>query len=72
MCIGQGSAGISEAHVMPSACVRVAVIVGKQGPIFRHLPSACLRRWGLDGYFHMVRGKNMCGVADCAAFPLVP
>eukprot|EP00752_Nemacystus_decipiens_P016411 g14668.t1 len=28
--------------------------------------------WGIDGYFHMVRGKNMCGVADCAAFPLVP
>ncbi|CAN0260942.1 unnamed protein product [Hapterophycus canaliculatus] len=30
------------------------------------------RSWGIDGYFHMARGKNMCGVADCAAFPLVP
>eukprot|EP00904_Undaria_pinnatifida_P001416 jgi/Undpi1/11275/HiC_scaffold_30.g13573.m1 len=28
--------------------------------------------WGLDGFFHMARGKNMCGVADCAAFPFVP
>ncbi|CAB1119846.1 unnamed protein product [Ectocarpus sp. CCAP 1310/34] len=28
--------------------------------------------WGLDGFFHMARGKNMCGVADCASFPLVP
>lgn len=28
--------------------------------------------WGLNGFFHMVRGVNMCGVADCASFPFVP
>jgi len=27
--------------------------------------------WGIDGYFHIVRGKNMCGLADCASFPVV-
>ncbi|CAM9288002.1 unnamed protein product [Choristocarpus tenellus] len=28
--------------------------------------------WGLNGYFHIARGKNMCGLADCASFPQVP
>ncbi|XP_038623519.1 pro-cathepsin H [Tachyglossus aculeatus] len=26
--------------------------------------------WGLDGYFLMERGKNMCGLADCASYPI--
>jgi hypothetical protein len=25
----------------------------------------------MEGYFWMVRGKNMCGVSDCASFPIV-
>lgn len=25
--------------------------------------------WGLQGYFLLQRGTNMCGVADCASFP---
>ncbi|KAK1377843.1 Cysteine protease [Heracleum sosnowskyi] len=27
--------------------------------------------WGLDGYFKMELGKNMCGVATCASYPIV-
>ncbi|KAG9452516.1 hypothetical protein H6P81_005420 [Aristolochia fimbriata] len=27
--------------------------------------------WGLDGYFKMVMGKNMCGIATCASFPII-
>lgn len=27
--------------------------------------------WGMDGYFLMARGKNMCGLADCASYPVV-
>ena len=27
--------------------------------------------WGMDGYFQIARGKNKCGLADCASFPLV-
>ncbi|KAI3775613.1 hypothetical protein L1987_50194 [Smallanthus sonchifolius] len=27
--------------------------------------------WGLNGYFKMEMGKNMCGVATCASYPVV-
>uniref|UniRef100_A0A1A7Y3W4 Pro-cathepsin H n=1 Tax=Iconisemion striatum TaxID=60296 RepID=A0A1A7Y3W4_9TELE len=27
--------------------------------------------WGTDGYFLIERGKNMCGLAACASFPVV-
>ena len=27
--------------------------------------------WGLDGYFMIERGVNMCGLSDCVSFPLV-
>jgi len=28
--------------------------------------------WGMEGYFWMIRGQNMCGISDCASFPIVP
>ena len=27
--------------------------------------------WGMEGYFWMIRGKNMCGVSDCASYPII-
>ncbi|KAJ3677112.1 hypothetical protein LUZ60_002836 [Juncus effusus] len=27
--------------------------------------------WGMDGYFKMEMGKNMCGVATCASYPII-
>jgi len=27
--------------------------------------------FGINGYFWMVRDKNMCGIADCSAYPVV-
>lgn len=27
--------------------------------------------FGIKGYFWIVRGKNMCGLADCASYPIV-
>ena len=28
--------------------------------------------WGMEGYFWMKRNENLCGVSDCASFPVVP
>ena len=28
--------------------------------------------WGMEGYFWMERNNNLCGVSDCASFPIVP
>ena len=28
--------------------------------------------WGMEGYFWILRGKNLCGISDCASFPIVP
>ncbi len=25
--------------------------------------------WGKEGYFYMEKGKNMCAIAECAAYP---
>ena len=28
--------------------------------------------WGMEGHFWMKRGENLCGISDCASFPIVP
>lgn len=28
--------------------------------------------WGMEGHFWIKRGENLCGLSDCAAFPIVP
>merc|ERR1712238_570485 len=30
------------------------------------------KNWGMEGLFWMKRGENLCGVSDCASFPIVP
>lgn len=28
-------------------------------------------KWGMDGFFEIARDENMCGIADCASFPVL-
>jgi cathepsin H len=28
--------------------------------------------WGMEGHFWIKRGENLCGLSDCASFPIVP
>lgn len=28
--------------------------------------------WGMEGHFWIKRGENLCGISDCASFPIVP
>mmetsp|Transcript_17748 Transcript_17748/g.26887 ORF Transcript_17748/g.26887 Transcript_17748/m.26887 type:complete len:385 (-) Transcript_17748:168-1322(-) len=54
----------------------VAVGLGQTGDA-DEIPFYIIRNswgtsWGMEGHFWMKRGENLCGVSDCASFPLVP
>lgn len=61
----------------PSDVNHAVVVVGygdtmEQPPTpFYIIRNSWGNQWGMEGYFWMVRGKNMCGISDCASYPLV-
>merc|ERR1719245_1476224 len=57
--------------------VNHAVVAVGLGRTEDHVPYYIVRNswgtnWGMEGHFWMKRGENLCGVSDCASFPIVP
>jgi len=61
----------------PSDVNHAVVVVGysstmETSPVpFYIIRNSWGNTWGMEGYFWMVRGKNMCGISDCASYPIV-
>jgi cathepsin H len=54
------------------AVVAVGIGSTQEGTPFYIVRNSWSTSWGMEGYFWMLRGRNLCGVSDCASFPLVP
>ncbi|CAK9190649.1 unnamed protein product [Sphagnum troendelagicum] len=54
------------------AVLAVGYGVNENGTPYWIIKNSWGANWGINGYFHMEMGKNMCGIATCAAYPVVP
>jgi cathepsin H len=54
------------------AVLAVGYGVNENGTPYWIIKNSWGVNWGINGYFHMEMGKNMCGIATCAAYPVVP
>jgi len=59
----------------PKDVNHAVLAVGTGGPPSTQKPYYIIKNswgtsFGISGYFWMVRGKNMCGVATCSAYPI--
>lgn len=63
-------------HNTPQDVNHAVVAVGlgetEDGVPFYIVRNSWSTSWGMEGYFWMKRGENLCGVSDCASFPIVP
>jgi cathepsin H len=65
-----------ECHSGPQTVNHAVLAVGygsdENGTPYWIIKNSWGADWGLGGYFNMEMGKNMCGVATCASYPVVP
>jgi len=61
-----------EESWLKHAVVVIGVDVTDTGVPFYIIRNSWGATWGMEGYFLMKRGVNLCGVSDCASFPIVP
>lgn len=54
------------------AVVAVGLDETEDGVPFYIVRNSWGTSWGMEGYFWIKRGENLCGLSDCASFPIVP
>ncbi|XP_053128423.1 pro-cathepsin H [Hemicordylus capensis] len=63
----------THCHTTPDKVNHAVLAVGygeENGTPYWIVKNSWGPRWGLDGYFYIERGKNMCGLAACASYPI--
>ncbi|CAJ1049008.1 pro-cathepsin H-like [Xyrichtys novacula] len=58
------------ADMVNHAVLAVGYGAQKRGKLYWIVKNSWGTAWGMDGYFWIQRGKNMCGLATCASYPL--
>jgi len=67
--------GIFDINYCTTHLTHAVLIVGygedKDGKKFWKIKNSWGRQWGVKGYGHMARGKNMCAISNLASYPVL-
>ncbi|XP_029431178.1 pro-cathepsin H [Rhinatrema bivittatum] len=62
-----------KCHTTPDKVNHAVLAVGyaqENGKPYWIVKNSWGIEWGMDGYFYIERGRNMCGLAACASYPI--
>lgn len=59
-------------HNVNHAVVAVGLGTSSKGVDYYIIRNSWSSDWGMEGHFWIKRGENLCGISDCASFPIVP